>query len=236
MQFEDVITLKKKEVPLRMIARDRLVEIDGQFFFGETPYSGAAFSVDSDKNFSAIIMESGAVIGPYRPLTAPKDRDYPQIDMTDGMDNDMDGNYIFPNEAMQPSTEPHIHGVGYYIYNYVNEYYFDEVLSSEVAMWDENGTMIYSPNIKKDEYIAKFSWNENQKLNNISFMWPENDGWININRINYQSINVELACDGAYEIRDGTPNIVKYKNIIKMLCDLFDYIPDGFFEKIKWPD
>lgn len=233
-----------KSIPIKMVARDRLTQVDGKFYFGDILYSGAAFTVDNDKNFSADIIDDGIIAGLYRPLSAPDDGDYPQIDMTEGLNFDMDRNYIFPHETMQPSNQPWIHGLGYYIFDdgSINEYYFNEPLSSSTMQWGENGQLRHCHYLKRGRSVNSYYWE-------VSFSWDQ--AWllksVNVSKITFNKnvfdekliyrTKFESDNHGNYKMLNYKKEFKEeYREDIKHISTLYDYIPDDFYDRVIFPD
>jgi hypothetical protein len=165
-----------------MIARSRLIEVEDQLFFDGSPYSGAAFSVDEENSFSAVIVDAGTVTNIYRPLAAPAGMNCPQLDITEGLLNEMDDNYIFPHETLLPLSEISFKGIGYYIdsnnsgsYPAVAEFYFENRLSSETVHWFDNGNMA-NIRIKTSNYKGSFFWHQAGILESLCII-PVNGIW-----------------------------------------------------------
>jgi hypothetical protein len=219
--------LSRKQ-PLKMLSRDRLVETGGQLCLDDIAYSGAAFSLCADKSFSAVIVESGIVTGDYKPLAAPTNGIYRQVDMTEGLLAEMDDNYIFPHETLQPSSNGPFEGVGYYIskstqeYPAVAEFYFENKLSSETVHWFSNGTMASSPRISKGEFEARFTWYQNNELKSACII-PTGGRWID------SVIDIQFDEIGGHKIVHVSK---KYLQELNEILDLFEFFPANLIEKL----
>lgn len=132
---------------------------EGRYWYRGTPFTGIGFSV-SDRKVSAFEVEDGIVTRPYRPICAPDNSEFLQIELGGELSD-----YETPVYLGKPFS-----GIGYeFAGDDCNfEAFLDKGDPLSQAHWDRNGTMVYFAAPPNDVFRETCEWYQNGAIKSIA--------------------------------------------------------------------
>ena len=137
-----------------------LIERNGcEYWYRSQVFSGIGFEIGSDGKVSAFKVESGLVVGIYRPICAPDNVECMQIDLTGKLDD---------YELIQYLNKPY-NGIGYEFRDGIcdREVFLKNGIVLSEAQWNADGFMAYL-DVPNDSFGEVYEWYRNGVMKNIN--------------------------------------------------------------------